>query len=396
MKKVMKKTIALAVALCMTLGAAVPAFAVENSAPVQKGDINKTSESVPEEKGTQEKDNVTEKDKQNAETPDAKDGVTPKDKKTGNGEPDLGSRSAVTSTLGAGAIVGSVVGKHLSEMAGEIVNNVTEMTLEDFNNVTDDPVSEGLVTLLGGATGRALGEIEEEIAETQDMIREVQASIDALSADMNDSFDEIKTEQYKQDLEARTMKLDEYASSFEDLNNMYSDVISNLYVDGKMKEKLTAADWGRLHNFIERIESVDPEQILSEISALTNPASSDSLYKTYMTYLKSDTSFRHKSYMNMYYMVNYVSQLRSTALTFIKEQDAYDQMRLFALSQEKTIAKCYEEGLLKDFRPNFDSYMNVYYNDVISETNEEMGENPVFSEMADIFKTAELPPLPDR
>lgn len=73
MKKVMKKTIALAVALCMTLGAAVPAFAVENSAPVQKGDINKTSESVPEEKGTQEKDNVTEKDKQNAETPDAKE-----------------------------------------------------------------------------------------------------------------------------------------------------------------------------------------------------------------------------------------------------------------------------------------------------------------------------------
>lgn len=334
MKKVMKKTIALAVALCMTLGAAVPAFAVENSAPVQKGDINKTSESVPEEKGTQEKDNVTEKDKQNAETPDAKDGVTPKDKKTGNGEPDLGSRSAVTSTLGAGAIVGSVVGKHLSEMAGEIVNNVTEMTLEDFNNVTDDPVSEGLVTLLGGATGRALGEIEEEIAETQDMIREVQASIDALSADMKDSFDEIKTEQYKQDLEARTMKLDEYASSFEDLNNMYSDVISNLYVDGKMKEKLTAADWGRLLNFIERIESVDPEQILSEISALTNPASSDSLYETYMTYLKSDTSFRHKSYMNMYYMVNYVSQLRSTALTFIKEQEAYKQMYDFALSKK--------------------------------------------------------------
>lgn len=408
MKKALKKTIALAVALCMTLGTAVPAFAAESGASVQSGVADKAYGRVFPENSSREKENtaektgektdgnVTEKDKHNEKIPGAKDDVASNAQKTEKGEQAPGSRAAVAAVLGEGAVVSSVVGEHLSDMAGEIVNNVTEMALEDFNSVTGDPVSEGLVTLLGGATGRALVEIEDEISETQDMIREVQASIDALATDMKNSFDEIRTEQYKQDLGERTMQLDKYASQFEDLNNMYSNVISHLYVNGRIKDTLTDADWARIYEFIQQINDTKPANILSEISALTNPASSDPLYEVYMTYLTSDTSFRHKTYMNMYYMVNYVSQLRSTALTFIKEQEAYKQMQQFALREGKTIAECYNEGLLKDFRPDFDDYMRLYYNDVINDTNEEMSENHVFGEMADIFRTADLPPLPDR
>lgn len=107
----------------------------------------------------------------------------------------------------------------------EIVNNITEMTLEEINEGTNDFVSGTLVSLIGGSTGKALGQIKEGIEKTQDMILELQASLDEFREETGESLREIQSELELQDLGDRTEELDDYYTNLKTLEEKYSGII---------------------------------------------------------------------------------------------------------------------------------------------------------------------------
>lgn len=281
------------------------------------------------------------------------------------------------------------IASQLTSVAGDVLNNITQQALEDINAVTDDPFTNGLMLLLGGSTGRTLAEIQEELEKTQDMIRELQQNVNALAHETQKSLDEIQSHLDRQDLEKQLGQLDGYCQSLEELSNLYSSIISSLYVNGELKEQLTNADLDRIDAFMARVEKVDPASILTGIASVTSPKQGRPLYDVQMTYLKGSTSFRHKTYLSMSSMANYVSQLRSCALNFVKEQTVYKQMKS-ALKEDPNMD-------MSKFVPNMDTYMNVYYNPAIEKTNAELKNNQVFADMAEVFKNAkDIPALPDQ
>ena len=274
--------------------------------------------------------------------------------------------------------VRSVILEHFGELAGEIINNVTEMTLEDINGATDGQLSEGLCTLLGGATGRALNEISDEIEATQEMIAELQKSVEVLAVQTVKHLDVIEDHLNEQDLDDALGTLNKADAAVDSLSRQYREIIDSLYdSDGKLKEEIGTDEIIRINGFIEHIDELDISALLDEIKSDVDPGMGKTIYDVQLKYYEGETSFRHKTYMSAYALANWITQIRAGLLFFEKESESYNQMLIYKHKNP-------EDTELEGFTPNFTNYESLY-NQFIENTNEEIEKTELFEEIGKIF-----------
>lgn len=350
---------------------------VENSS--QTTDVQKQT-GEPKAEDQSEADEVDEPEDQTGSTADSE--------ATADSLP-LVQETISTPQVGA---VRSFILEHLTELAGEIFNNVTEMALEDINGVTDDPVTHGLCVLLGGATGRALNEIIGEIEKTQEMIEELQESVDLLARETETQLDAIEAHLSAQDFSYRLMALNRTKTTIDRLSAGYSEIIDQCYDgNGKLKESLDANDLANIERFIDDINEADLPGLLDTLNTAVSPAYGSSIYAVQFNYYCQETSFRHKTYMAEYTMANYAAQLRSGLLFFIKEADAYEQ-----LTDYQNSAAGEADPDLENFEADLSLYVSEYYNPTIQKINSELENEAIFKEIQAIFQNVDEGEVPQR
>lgn len=284
-------------------------------------------------------------------------------------------------------VVRSVILEHFSELAGEIINNVTEMTLEDINSATDGPLSKGLCTLLGGATGRALNEISEEIEATQEMIAELQKSVEVLAVQTEEQLDVIEDHLNEQDLYDALDTLNEADAAVDSLSEQYREIIHNLYdSEGNLKEEIGTGEIVLIDGFISHINQLKISALLDKIKADVDPGMGKTIYDVQLTCYKGETSFRHKTYMSAYALANWITQIRAGLLFFEREAESYNEMLIYKKNHP-------EDTKLEGFTPTFSNYESLY-NQFVEDTNEEIEKTALFEEIGEIFSGVDDGALP--
>lgn len=259
----------------------------------------------------------------------------------------------------------------LMDAAKNIISNTIEKTLNCIYEETDNEFVGGLSELIFGNNDYA--RLSKQIKETQNMIRDLSGTLTEYQSQTMNKLNDIKQEILRQNLQAVLAPLNQHASELKTLSDQYEELITSCFdANGNVKPDVDQAERERLvEDFIKNIDVKELDATLKALKAAIQPELGDALYAVQLASLKGDTAFRHDIYVPMCTMFNYITTMRSNALTFLKERTIYDQI------QEAKAAGTYND----DFQPDLRYYEKQYLNPTMDYINKEAQLEP-FPELA--------------
>ncbi|MCB2300854.1 PLAT/LH2 domain-containing protein [Clostridium tagluense] len=260
----------------------------------------------------------------------------------------------------------------LKDLTKNIIIGTAEIALEKLNQTSGDKISGTLLTLIGGSTGSALFRIEKEIAETQNMILELQISVNSLITQVTNFFKQITAEILKSRFYIDMQMINKYYEKVIALQQSYLAIIDMCYDEKGDVKELTDYEKEKIDDaiivFISNVGENYIPTMLTELNSMTNPKTGDSIYSSALGYFKTCVPFKHQMYGNMYALYNLIASIHTIGLDMYKEYESFKWLK-----DEKTTLT--QEDWLENH------YVPVY-NSSISALNYQVENTPLINEMS--------------
>ena len=227
----------------------------------------------------------------------------------------------------------------------QIIEYGSAQALNGVSQATDGWGTGTLLGILGesssGDQTAQLDNISSQITTAQNMIAGLQSDLDNFESEANQSLSIITLNQANTDYNTAMATIKKDCTLLDNLTSAYSNVVASCYSNGVLKTNLSFSDLNGFTNLVTPaapgmwgLNNI-PDQVLNDLaSASSEVGSTKSVYDNALILLKQSVPFEHQTYAGMYNLFNQIASMRTTALYFKKEYQAY----LWSLQAQQTNA----------------------------------------------------------